>query len=72
MSSRNVASWPNEQQLAAHEGFQFEMLMRTRKIEVEVVSLGLRQLTVGRARVEAGQDRILEASVGVDLGDIAR
>ena len=52
MSSRDVASWLNEQKLTVCEGFEFEALMCVRK-KVEEVPPGLRRATVGRARVAA-------------------
>ena len=70
--SRDVASWSNEQQLAVHEVFEFEMCMHVRKTTVEAVPLGLRRETVDRMRMTTEQVRTLEVTSGVALGAIAR
>ena len=48
ISSHDVDTWLNEQQLAVYEGFELEMIMRARKTTVEEVLPGLRWEIVSR------------------------
>ena len=72
ISSREVASWLNDQQLTACESFEFEMFMHGRKTSVEIVPPGLIRETVDIMSLSEEQVRTLEAQSSVVLDVTAR
>ena len=71
VSSLDVTSWSNEQQLTSHEVFEFETHVHVRK-NGRGSTVGLRRATVDRMRVVEDQIRTLQSTSGVALGAIAR